>query len=108
MFEQIHTFVLSNSFLSAIFATVYSPIQNQLESIKSTLSESSYSNIENLLDKVVGTALILLSIYIVYSTLSFIYSLIFKRIFRTKILISLIFAIPIFLVVYCIYTYLHI
>ncbi|HRX44332.1 MAG TPA: hypothetical protein P5059_03740 [Candidatus Dojkabacteria bacterium] len=108
MFNNIHTFVLSNPFLANLFNTFYSPVQKQLDKLKETLSENSYSNIEGLLDKISSISLILLSIYIVYSIFFFIYSFIFKHKIRIKVLISIAICLPLLLLCYAIYTYINI
>lgn len=107
MFEKIHTFVIGNTFLSGIFNLVYSPIQKQLDKLKETLSENSYTNIEEMLDKIAGISLILLSIYIVYSIFYFIYAVIVKRKIKIGILISIAVSIPFLLLFYVVYAYIH-
>ncbi len=107
MFNTIHTFVLGNTFLNSIFGIFFSPVEKQLDKLKETLSESSYLNIEGMLDKIAGISLILLSIYIVYSLLTFLSSFIFRKRLRVKILISTVLAIPFLLLAYAIFAYLH-
>lgn len=108
MFNNIHTFVLGNPFLLNIFNTFYSPVEKQLDILKDTLSENSYSNIESVLNKIAGVSLILLSIYIVYSILYFIHSFLFRHKIKIKVLFSIAICLPLLALCYVIYAYINI
>ena len=108
MFNNIHVFVLGNPFLLNIFNTFYSPVVKQLDILKATLSENSYSNIESVLNKIAGISLILLSIYIAYSILYFIHSFLFRHRIKIRVLISLAISLSILALCYAIYAYINI
>ncbi|HNW23554.1 MAG TPA: hypothetical protein PKH06_02215 [Candidatus Dojkabacteria bacterium] len=108
MLEKIHSFVLQNSITSIIYSPVYNFINKQLSKLEEILSDKTYESIISMLDKISSIAVILLGIYIVYSTLLFIYSLLFKKKFRIMLLISLAISIVFFLAFLTVYSYINI
>ena len=108
MIEKIHTFIIQNSITSKIYSPVYNFIQKWLTKLEEILSEKTYESIITMIDKITGISLILLLVYIVYSLLLFIYSLLFKKKFRIFLLISLGISIIFFLALLAIYAYINI
>ncbi len=107
MIERIHKVITQSSITSGIYNIVYTLVRNQFEGLKQTLSDQVYSNITEIVDKISTVSLILLTIYIIYLLFHFTYSLIFKRRFKLKILISLAIAFPFLILFYVVYSYLN-
>ena len=98
-------------YIEAIYNSPYTQIINNLVEVpfkylERTLSQTSYSNIINLLKPVLTVCILLYIVYIVFSILHFFYSLIFRGSFKLKVLISVLISIVLLYTFYAAYRYL--
>ena len=104
MFDKYIEIIYSSPFTQVINNLVEVPFKY----LERTLSETSYSNITNVLKPVLTVCIVLYIAYIIFSIIHFFSSLIFRGKFRFKVLISVLISIVLLYTFYVAYRYLYI